>query len=54
MDQASYHTGDAKIYWFLDRGMSVMFLPASSSDLSPIERVWGVYKTKLIKKLSGY
>lgn len=38
----------------LDRGISVMFLPASSSNLNPIERLWAVLKYRLTKRLAGY
>jgi hypothetical protein len=36
MDQASYHKGDDLIEFFLEKGIGVIFLPASSSNLNPI------------------
>ena len=54
MDQAAYHRGDEELKMMLNRGISVMFLPASSSNLNPIERLWAVLKYRLTKKLAGY
>lgn len=40
MDQASYHTCNNSIYPFLENGMGVIFLPASSSNLNPIGKYY--------------
>jgi transposase len=31
-----------------------MFLPASSSNLNPIEHVWAIYKRRLTARLASY
>lgn len=44
IDQATYHTPIAPIRACTQAGMSLMFLPASNSELNPIEHVWSWLK----------
>jgi transposase len=52
MDNATYHKGAVRDL-FMEHGFSLMFLPSSSSELNPIEHVWGIFKYRLTKKLTS-
>ena len=38
----------------MNLGISIVFLPASSSNLNPIERLWACLKYRLVKRLANY
>ena len=48
MDGATYHRNPWCREFLIDRGVSTLFLPPSSSNLNPIEKVWASYKRRLL------
>ncbi len=46
-DLAPAHTAKGTKSWFNDRGVTVLDWPANSSDLNPIENLWGIVKRKM-------
>ena len=51
MDNATYHR-NLKVKDFLNsRGIGLLYLPPSSSELNPIEFIWGHIKRRLQKRL---
>jgi transposase len=52
LDRASWHRGKALKKYLEGKGVGLLFLPSSSSALSPIETVWGVWKVKWRKYLA--
>ena len=53
MDNASWHKNKLIKQQIRESGISIMFLPASSSVLNPIEQVWGVFKRRLSRHLAA-
>ena len=53
MDNASYHHNKYVRQEIVESGVSVLFLPPSSSVLNPIELCWGAFKVQLARKLSS-
>ncbi len=47
LDLAPAHTAKSTKSWLNDRGVGVLDWPANSSDLNPIENLWGIVKRKL-------
>ena len=54
MDLAKYHGCSSVIQPLLEAGISVLFLPPSSSNLNPIEKLWGIVKANLTKRRAQY
>ncbi len=46
-DLAPAHTAKGTKSWFNDHGVTVLDWPANSSDLNPIENLWGIVKRKM-------
>src|SRR5437867_13125523 len=44
MDNLSPHKSDQTLAWIIDAGAEVLFLPAYSPDLNPIEMMWSKVK----------
>ncbi len=44
---APAHTAKGTKSWFNDHGVTVFDWPANSSDLIPIENLWGIVKRKM-------
>ena len=40
MDNATYHHAQRAKQFLYDNGISVLYLPPSSSELNPIEKYW--------------
>ena len=54
MDNASFHKGD-EILEIADRfGINIIYLPAYSPDLNPIEKFWANLKRNLRKIIKSY
>ncbi len=47
LDLAPAHTARSTKSWLNDHGVGVLYWPANSPDLSPIENIWGIVKRKL-------
>ena len=47
MDNASYHKSTHLLKLFLKHKVSIVYLPAYSPDLNPIENIWGTIKQHL-------
>ncbi len=47
LDLAPAHTAKSTKSWLNDHGVGVLDWPANSSDLNPIENLWGIVKSKL-------
>ncbi len=45
-DLAPAHTAKGTKSWFNDHGVTVLDWPANSTDLNPIENLWGIVKRK--------
>lgn len=54
LDLASYHGGHKIVSSLLEEGISVIFLPPSSSNLNPIEKLWSILKMNLTKRRAMY
>ena len=52
MDNASYHNNVNIRKYIKEKGITVMYLPPSSSVLNPIELCWGIFKRRLGKSLA--
>ncbi len=46
-DLAPAHTAKGTKSWFNDHGVTVLDWPANSTDLNPIENLWGIVKRKM-------
>ncbi len=46
-DLAPAHSAKATSTWFKDHGIPVLNWPANSTDLNPIENLWGIVKRKM-------
>ncbi len=46
-DLAPAHTAKGTKSWFNDHGVTVLDWPANSSDLNPIDNLWGIVKRKM-------
>ncbi|KAJ7316914.1 hypothetical protein JRQ81_003076, partial [Phrynocephalus forsythii] len=46
-DSAPAHTAKSIKTWFNDHGITVLYWPANSPDLNPIENLWGLAKRKM-------
>ncbi len=46
-DLAPAHTAKGTKSWFNDHGVTVLAWPANSTDLKPIENLWGIVKRKM-------
>ena len=47
LDNASYHKSQQLLKLFLRHKISIVYLPAYSPDLNPIENLWGTIKEHL-------
>lgn len=47
MDNLSPHKNELTLAWLAQAGAQVLFLPAYSPDLNPIEKMWSKVKTSL-------
>ena len=54
LDLATYHGGHMVMSSILEEGISVIFLPPSSSNLNPIEKLWSILKSNLAKRRAMY
>jgi transposase len=54
LDLAKYHGCQSVIKPLLEAGLSVIFLPPSSSNLNPIEKLWSILKNNLSKRRAMY
>ncbi len=46
-DLAPTHTAKGTKSWFNDHGVTVLDLPTNSTDLNPIENLWGIVRRKM-------
>ncbi len=49
-DLSSAHTDKSSRRWFNNHGVGVLGWPANSSDVNPIENLWGIVKRKMRNK----
>ncbi len=49
-DLSPAHTAKSTKSWLNDHGVGVLDRPANSSDLNPIENLWGIVKRKMRNK----
>ncbi len=49
-DLAPAHTAKSTQSWLNDHGVGVLDWPANSTDLNPIENLWGIVKRKMRNK----
>ena len=54
MDNASFHKSDKTRQIIEQYEHRLLFLPAYSPDLNPIEQYWAIIKAKIKKSISGY
>jgi transposase len=54
MDNASFHKSDKTRHIIEQNGHQLLFLPAYSPDLNPIEQYWAIIKAKIKKCISDY
>jgi transposase len=54
MDNASFHKSDKTRYIIEKNAHRLLFLPAYSPDLNPIEQYWAIIKAKIKKCISDY
>jgi len=54
LDNASWHRNPGIKAYLRGKGISVMYLPSSSSVLNPIEQCWGTFKRQLSRTLATY
>lgn len=54
MDNASFHKSDKTQQIIEQYGHRLLFLPAYSPDLNPIEQYWAIIKAKIKKSISAY
>lgn len=54
MDNASFHKSDKTRQIIEQLGHQLLFLPAYSPDLNPIEQYWAIIKAKIKKCISSY
>lgn len=52
LDRASWHRGEGLKKYLRSKGVSLLFLPSSSSALSPVETVWAQWKQEWRKYLA--
>ena len=52
LDNASFHHSPTTLKLVEDAGFHLLFLPAYSPDLNPIEHFWATLKTRLRKDLA--
>ena len=50
MDGATIHRNEDARKYLRDRGISVYILTPSSSELNPIEKVWSLFKSELVRR----
>ena len=53
MDNATIHRTQEVLGYLKRKGISVLFLPPSSSALNPIEHCWGHIKRMIVKRVAG-
>lgn len=54
MDNASFHKSNKTKEIIENNGHRLLFLPAYSPDLNPIENYWAIIKAKIKKVISNY
>lgn len=54
MDNARFHKSDTTRTIIEHHGHSLLFLPAYSPDLNPIEKYWAVMKSKIKKSIADF
>ena len=54
MDNASFHKGDEILEIADSFGINIIYLPAYSPDLNPIEKFWANFKRNLRKMIKRY
>ena len=54
MDNARFHKSDTTRTIIELHGHSLLFLPAYSPDLNPIEKYWAVMKSKIKKSIADF
>ena len=54
MDNAAFHKGDEILEIAEEFGVNIIYLPAYSPDLNPIEKFWANFKRNLRKIIKNY
>ena len=53
LDLATYHSSRRVKRWFDSHGISVLYLPPSSSELNPIEHCWAHVKERIVLHMAS-